>query len=224
MILDYQCFLKDNLVISLPKFNCTEGENDIEVFDLDANFSVHFFIQLIATQQELQTPNINSDRALTLLKNIAVEILNLDNSKKITLKYINKHFDDLKLLQHLFVSIQDYANGLYNKEIYKLPDIQVKRQGVDSYANLIKKDDYEVMEGVTLIMQNTSNSFSDVMKMPYSCYLETIKQVRLNQLLQDEEWRKEYIQYKYKIEYKNGNVERHTKPDLNGLRNLASML
>jgi hypothetical protein len=87
---------------------------------------------------------------------------------------------------------------------------------------LVNTNNVEYMESITLVMQQTANSFNDVMKMPYSCFLQTVKQIRLNSLLQDEEWRKEYIKWKYKVEYKNGNIEEKQTPDLVGLRSFIS--
>lgn len=219
MILDYRCFLKDNLLISLPKLNCNEKEE----FNLDTNFSVRFFMQLAVTQQELNKQNVETDKIVQLLKNIAVEILNLDESKNITLQYINDYFDDFHLLKSLYNIVLRYSNNLFNDDLYKLPDIKVNRKGVsDSYMHLVNTNNVEYMESITLVMQQTANSFNDVMKMPYSCFLQTVKQIRLNNLLQDEEWRKEYIKWKYKVEYKNGNIEEKQTPDLVGLRSFIS--
>lgn len=216
MILDYRCFIKDNLLVSLPKLN--EQKYNIEVFNLDTNFSVRFFMQLTVTNQEINKQSVDADRIMELLKAMAVEILNLDKSKNITLQYVNDHFNDFNLLKRLYNIILKHSNELYNDDLYRLPDIKVKRKGIsDSYMNLINTNDVEYMESITMVMQHTANSFDDVMKMPYSCFLQTIKFIRLNNLLQDEEWRKEYIKWKYKVEYKNGNVEEKQSLDLAGL-------
>lgn len=223
MILDYQCFLKDNLSVSLPKFNCDEKE---ELFYLDVNFSVRFFMQLKSTQQELLNVDNDEDRVIQLLKNIAVEILNLDKSKHLTLQDIDSHFDDFTILKNLFYSILNYSKDIDSNDIYKLPDIKVKRQGVESsYEQLINYNDIEFMDGVTVVMQHTANSFNDVMEMPYTCYLATLKHVRLNSLLQDEEWNKEYLKWKYKVEYKKGNIEEEKQvASVSEIQKFASML
>lgn len=80
------------------------------------------------------------------------------------------------------------------------------------------------MENVTLVTMETSNSFADVMKMPYGAFLATVKHIRLSHLMQNPEWRDAYLKYQYKEALKAGKVVKQTKTDLKGLMALQASL
>jgi len=58
------------------------------------------------------------------------------------------------------------------------------------------------MEGVALVMMETSNNFNDIMRMPVTVYLSIVKHIRMKQLLEIPEWREKYSQEKYKTALK----------------------
>lgn len=80
------------------------------------------------------------------------------------------------------------------------------------------------MENITLVMMETSNSFDDIMRMPYTAFLSIVKHIRLNQLMQNPEWRDAYLKWQVKEAYKNGNIIKQTKTDLQGLIAMQSGL
>lgn len=80
------------------------------------------------------------------------------------------------------------------------------------------------MDNIFLVISETSCTYQEAMKMPIKSFLGLVRQIRLKSLMQNSEWREEYLKQKYKMAYKNGNVAKHTKIDLNGLSQLSKTL
>lgn len=80
------------------------------------------------------------------------------------------------------------------------------------------------MENITLVMTETSNTYRDIMQMPYAAFLSIIKHIRINQLMQNPEWRDAYLKWQVKESYDSGNLIKQTKTDLQGLIAMQSGL
>lgn len=78
-------------------------------------------------------------------------------------------------------------------------------------------NDIEFMENITFVMTKTANSFNDIMKMPIVTLFSIIKNIRIEELMQNQEWREKYLKLKIQENYKSGKIQRNTKCDLNGL-------
>ena len=91
-----------------------------------------------------------------------------------------------------------------------------------SYA--VNSDEVEIMENVTLVRTETSNSFKDIMEMRLGVFLATVKYIRLNHLMQNPDWRDAYLKYQYQQAYKTGKIAKQTKIDSDGLLALQSAL
>ncbi|MDO5410837.1 MAG: hypothetical protein Q4F21_10350 [Lachnospiraceae bacterium] len=211
MIKDKICFKRDELVICIPVFN----SNETESFILDMNFSTGFFIRFQTALEEYHG-DIHELEKMDILKNIAVDILNLDRSKNITILDIENKFNNYSTLYFLFVKCAEQAQKIMPEDLFSVPDIQLKQSNEISLAeqkvNEIDKD-IEFMESVTLLMENTNSSYEDIMKMPFTVFQATLKHFKIGRLMQNKEWREAYFKEKYKEELKKHNQELNEKPE-----------
>jgi hypothetical protein len=80
------------------------------------------------------------------------------------------------------------------------------------------------MESITIVMMRTSNTFEDCMKMRIGTLLSIIRNIRLNDLMQNQEWRDAYLKYQYKKAYEKNKIVKQTEIDLQKLIDLQKKL
>lgn len=202
MIKDAICFERKELVVYLPLMN---GEGT-EEFILDMNFSTLFFFRLLNTYQRMLKAEKDIEEEAELIQNIAVDILNLDKRKSISIVDVKEKYDDYNMLYVLFTICINQLNKLMNDELFSLPEVKLKTEEKVSTAEkklaLLKSEEVEVMESVAFVTEHSSSSYEECMSMPYTAFQAILKHLRLSQLMQNAEWREEYAKEKYKIELK----------------------
>ncbi|WP_294854043.1 hypothetical protein [uncultured Oscillibacter sp.] len=74
------------------------------------------------------------------------------------------------------------------------------------------------------MMMETSNTYQDCMHMPIPVFLNTIKNIRISQLMQNKEWREAYLnKLAEERVLKNKGISK-TKMDMAGLKSFAQKL
>ena len=71
---------------------------DGEKYTIPGNISTKFTIKLTHYQQQMQKIK-KDEEALEKIKELVVDILNLDKSKNVDMEYLDKHFDDIRVLK-----------------------------------------------------------------------------------------------------------------------------
>lgn len=73
-------------------------------------------------------------------------------------------------------------------------------------------------------MMKTSNTYEDCMHMPIAVFLNTIKHIRISELMQDEKWKEAYLnKLAEERVLKNKGISK-TKMDMAGLKSFAQKL
>lgn len=68
------------------------------------------------------------------------------------------------------------------------------------------------------MMMRTSNTYNDCMKMPYVVLLNTIRNIRISDLMQNPQWREEYIKQLTIERISKNKALAQTKMDVSGLK------
>lgn len=104
-VVDLGVLVKEPLIFK----NCPDGRD----YTIPGEISTKFVIKLSHYQQEIQNLNDNEE-AIKKMKQIVVDILNLDKEKNVDLNYINEHFDNIHVLktivEQMMLHIQKIAN------------------------------------------------------------------------------------------------------------------
>lgn len=106
----------------------------------------------------------------------------------------------------------------------QIPDIKLKDAG-DSLYTLPPSDEMEFGENISFMMMRTSNTYDDCMRMPFVVLLNTIRNIRINDLIQNNpDWREAYFkQLTYERISKNKALAQ-TGMDVSGLKSFAQKL
>lgn len=85
-------------------------------YHIDGNFSTEFFLTLYEAYQKVQSTIKEDMRAATeLMKDIVVQILNLDPDKEVTKETLKEQkIDNFEMLQLILVSTMQQANEAAN--------------------------------------------------------------------------------------------------------------
>lgn len=81
-----------------------------ETYTIDGNFSTDFYIYLMSAYDKSQALKEKDYKAsVALMKEIALEIIKLDKSKKPTMATIDEQFNDFRALMALVKGVMEYA-------------------------------------------------------------------------------------------------------------------
>lgn len=227
MISDKIVFKRDEVVVKIPVLNSAQIDN----FILDMNFSLQFVIRMNIALDEFRNEKDEWKR-LDILKNIAVDILNLDKDKHITILDVENKYNSYSILYYLFNLCISKLSSLSPDGLFSVPDIKLKDSKEPSIAERKVNemtDDFDFMESITLVMQETGNSFYQVLFMPYTAFQGTLKHIRIGKYMQNDEWREAYFKERYKLElkkeYKKSDAKnQHQSIDLNRLKRLGDLI
>lgn len=103
-IVDLSLLKKDDFIIKTMT-----GEE----YNIDGNFTTDFFLTLYDAYEKVQTTMGKKDvhAATELLKDIVIEILNLDPNKEVTRETLKEQkIDSFEVLQYLLKSTMEQAN------------------------------------------------------------------------------------------------------------------
>lgn len=93
-----------------------------ETYTIDGNFSTDFYIYLMSAYDKSQGLREKDYKAsVALMREIALEILKLDNSKKPTMATIDEQFNDFRALMALVKGVMDYAGQEASSPLSKSP-------------------------------------------------------------------------------------------------------
>lgn len=83
------------------------------------------------------------------------------------------------------------------------------------------------MQGIVYVMSYTSNTYFDVLNMPYAVYKSILKHLYIQEMSKIPEWQEAYQKWKLKNEYqsiKESNIVIKQKCDVEGLKSLLNTL
>lgn len=210
--IDLSLFSNENLVIkSLRK----------KEYKIKKNISVALSIGILNAIENLSKHTRDSEEYAEILENITHEIISKDQANFV--EYIKADFDSIEAQENLFLIMYSELCELANNPILKMPDVKIKQEN-NKY--IVDSDEMELMDGITYIMSKTSNNFTEIMNMPYACYLSILKHLRISEYIQNEEYREAYYKQKREDYYKknkkdnrNKNGTKKQKVDIDGLKN-----
>lgn len=84
---------------------------DGNTYTIPSNMSTHFVIMFSKYQQDISKLKDNN-KAFLLMKNMVVDILNLDKTKNVDYAYIDKYFDDVRILKLIIEKTMEHIKGI----------------------------------------------------------------------------------------------------------------
>ncbi|WP_312729407.1 hypothetical protein [Enterococcus sp.] len=87
-----------------------------------------------------------------------------------------------------------------------------------------QSDAFEIGGEIAYLVSHTSIGYFEAMQMPYCIMFAMIKHLRIEELCQNEEWRKAYAQYLISEGHKNGTLHEQKEMDMQGLQAFTNSL
>lgn len=116
-IIDLNVLQKEPLV-----FNGLDGKD----YTIPGNISTNFAIKLASYQEQVE--NIKSEEeAYQKIKELVVDIFNLDSSKNIDIAYLDEHFDDVRVLKLIVESMMNHVKEIAQDPNFKTPGSTKKK-------------------------------------------------------------------------------------------------
>ena len=83
---------------------------DGEIYRIPSEIPTKFYIKLMAYEQKYKEAKSSEDQ-LKLIRQMAIDILNLDPEKNITEEHFNKYFDNVNVMRKLIEVMMDHMQG-----------------------------------------------------------------------------------------------------------------
>lgn len=83
------------------------------------------------------------------------------------------------------------------------------------------------MQGIVFIMSHTSNTYFDIMNMPFAVYKSILKNLYIQEMSKIPEWQEAYNKWKLKQEYQSNKSSKSKVKqscDVEGLKSLLNSL
>lgn len=201
---------------SILKIKLISGKTHIYSISLNTNVDTYYTVICnLAFFEEKQNANYIIDTATKILQSA---------DKRVTRNWVINNID-IKVQMGIIEKFVDEINKLLNADYLQIPDIDVEEKAVASKYEkeradkksaiknlrylLSKKEESNLIEGITLVMMKTGNTYSEIMQMPILFFRNLEKQIILNELCVDDDYNIAYLKSeleKYKDELNSGKA------------------
>lgn len=234
-IADNSAFLEHKRLLTVPL-----NKGDSKNFVVTLNFSVGTYYKIIALIEQLNTTT-DDNLKIDCIVDITTELL-YSADESITKDWViaNISFENqMEIVNNLMSA----ADELLNAECYKVPTIEVKsrpapagqeakdrqkiKDEIDRLTKILNgKQDVVLMDDITLVMTETNNSYSDIMRMPILIFKDLVRTIIVNNKRTNDDYNLAYLKNEYeKIKDRlNSGLKAEEKPaqkkgaDLNKLK------
>lgn len=87
---------------------------DGELYSIPSTLSTQFVIQFSKYMDDIKKLKGNDEKAFNLMKKLVVDILNLDRTRNVNIDYINKYFDDVRILKIIVEKTMEHIRLIAN--------------------------------------------------------------------------------------------------------------
>ena len=212
-IKDKSAFIPHTSILQIKLISGQTRDYHIDMnTDVDTYYTVFSFLSYY---EENQNPNYIIDTATKILQSA---------DKRVTRNWVINNID-IKVQMGIIEKFVDEINKLLNADYLQIPDIDVEEKAVTSKYEkeredkkstiknlrylLSKKEESNLIEGITLVMMKTGNTYSEIMQMPILFFRNLEKQIILNELCVDDDYNIAYLKSeleKYKDELNSGKA------------------
>ena len=182
-------------------------------FTVPLNFSAQLYFKLLSYATAIQETDDRLQQ-IKYIKELTLDIIRLD-TKRLTYKWIDAHIsidDQILLISEVIAGV----NEIINDDIFVIPDIKVNKEEPDTKSNEQKKrqqkqkrikrlteitakyTNVSFVPDIVFLMQNTANSYHDIMVMPILVYRALVRQMYLNLMRTDEDYNLAYLEKQYR--------------------------
>lgn len=102
-IIDLSVLVQEPLIFKMPKCD--------DVFEIPGEISTDFTIKMFKYSQDMRSME-NDIEALDKLKEMVLDILSLDESKKIDIEYINENLKDIRYLKLIVSKMMEHIRNI----------------------------------------------------------------------------------------------------------------
>lgn len=234
-IADNSAFLEHKRLLTVPL-----NKGDSKNFVVTLNFSVGTYYKIIALIEQLNTTT-DDNLKIDCIVDITTELL-YSADKSITKDWVIANIS-IENQMEIVNNLMSAADELLNAECYKVPTIEVKsrpapagqeakdrqkiKDEIDRLTKILNgKQDVVLMDDITLVMTETNNSYSDIMRMPILIFKDLVRTIIVNNKRTNDDYNLAYLKNEYeKIKDRlNSGLKAGEKPaqkkgaDLNKLK------
>ena len=203
MITDATVFLEHKRLLEIPVNN---GQKISYVVRLNMPVSLYYKV-LSAMVCFSESKDVKQQAELII--DVVTDIINYSGGQ-VSRQWITANISIenlLSIVTHIIEGIQ----SLLNQDIFEIPDIQIenddtdiekskrdkrKQLEIERYTEIISQSNYQSMiDDIVLVMQDTGNSYQDIMEMPILVFRDIVKTIAVNRLRQNENWNLKYLKY-----------------------------
>lgn len=218
-IKDKSAFLPHTSILQIKLISGKTRKYSISLnTDVDTYYSVRCDLAFF---KETKNANYIIDSATKILKSA---------DRRTTRNWVINNID-IENQMKMIVQVVNGINKLLSADYLQIPDINVeKKTGTSKYEKeraekqdkiksasniLANKQEFNLIEDITLVMMKTGNTYSEIMKMPILFFKDLVRQIILNEMCVDEDYKLAYLKYelnKYKDELNSGEAVISTSP------------
>lgn len=87
---------------------------DGELYTIPSTLSTQFVIRFSKYTDDIKKLKGNDEKAFKLMKELVVDILNLDKTKNVDLDHVNKYFDDVRIMKIIIEKTMEHVKQIAN--------------------------------------------------------------------------------------------------------------
>lgn len=193
------------------RINLTDNEREIAAFTISLNFSVRLFYKLLTYCEALDDERTSIDDKAEYLIDLFYDIITLDPSARtISKEWILDNIPVsamLEVISGIFTKLNEVLSG----DDFSIPDIEVKkktpqgkqsdaekewkkkRREIEQLQKKLSQCGTHLTDEITMMMENTSCSYTEIMNMPILIYKAILRSIYLGKMRTDDDYNLAYL-------------------------------